>query len=163
MTTAPVICRTHFPLRPSRPLANRNILTSPPKKGYFTCYPEVMTIGNHVQSIIGGYQYASDPYIGEKGPRLSAFAGCEVRRRTRVELENREIFRVPSPGKKPAGLGSYYGLFSVPPHIGGKILYRKMAGPSPILPTFEASGQRMLSQNLYPLQVYPFATPSELQ
>ena len=157
-----VKCRVFFPLRPSKQLASRNFLTSPPKKGYFTCYPGV-TIGNHIPGIYGEYQYIPDSSLGEKGPRLSAFAGTEVRRRTREELENRDIFLVSSPGKKPMGPGSHYGLFSVAPHIDGKILYRKMAGPSPVLPTFEASGQRMLAQNLYPLQVYPFATPSELQ
>ena len=111
-----------------------------------------------MQGVHGEYEYVSDPSPGLSGPRLSCFAGVESRRRTREEAENRDVFLGSSPGKKPTGPGSHYGLFSVAPHIDGKILYRKLAGPCPVLPAFEASGQRMLAQNLYPLQVYPLAT-----
>jgi hypothetical protein len=150
----------NFPLRPGRQLASRNFLTSPPKKGYFTCYPGV-TIGNHVRGVYGEYEYLQDNSLGISGPRLSAFAGADNRSRlSREEAEGRELFLTTSPGKKPCGAGSNYGLFSVVPRIDGRVLYRRMAGPCPVLPSFESSGQRMLAQSLYPLQVYPFAATS---
>ena len=150
--------RLRYSLRPGKESAPRNFFTAPAKKGKYTSIP-FTTIGSYAHGVVGEYHYESEANF-DNGPRLSAYAAPEMSKIP--QAMPKPVFRVCSPGKRSSGSGSCFGLFSNVPHIDGQSLVRPNAGPCPVQRSWESTGQRMIAQNLYPIQVFHAGSQASL-
>mmetsp|Transcript_42646 Transcript_42646/g.134285 ORF Transcript_42646/g.134285 Transcript_42646/m.134285 type:complete len:159 (+) Transcript_42646:536-1012(+) len=121
-----------YPIRTSRKTAPKNIVTSLPKKGHFASTPS-LTIGSKARGVCGEYIYTIEGPADPPPLPVSFYPP----------------FKASNPTKKIHGSGTNEGLFQAPTY--------EIQGVKPRSKTFEATGNRMIAQSLYPLQVFPTA------
>jgi hypothetical protein len=172
--TANTVRGMRYPLRRTIKTAPRNIVTNEIQQGHYTCTPSItigdgeswllssMCLGCHVHVVLSAFGMraqgtaliesnqkftrllaAGKKTRGISGEYVYGIEGPEPPRPLPVPFDPPFMFS--SPTKKMHGSGTYDGMFHKP-------IYAPQ-GPPARWAAFEHTGQRMIAQTLYPIQV----------